>query len=151
MLKTAKRKAHNAFFSIDAGFALVLAVLAFASFSMLLSAASAFADSSATETSSSLVSLRFSSYILSQAAKNNKGIGTAEYTKAWEIDKTQLEQIDLQNALAIAGKEFASVSVKSKEKDIFFSSKGQKANQVYCTKRLALMSGEPVLLEVCMS
>ncbi len=116
--------ARQAFWSIDAAFALVLAVAMFALFSMLLYAAGITATQGAGTISGEFLSSRFSSYALSQ------------------IDS--LEQVDLQLVLEGTGREYASLRVGDE-----FAYAGKESGVVYCTQRLAVKEGKIVKLEAC--
>jgi hypothetical protein len=125
------RKRSSGFWSIDAAFALVIAVAMFAVFSAALQAAGFSALHNAEEASGSLLSARFSSYALQQLEKG--------------------EAPDLQLVLERTGRRFASVAVSGNEGGISFASAGESGNggATYCTQRLFFMSGKITRMEAC--
>ena len=141
----------RAFFSFDAAFAIVLCAVSFAGFSLLLSSASESASTSATSLSSSLLALRFSSFVLSGAQVQSPDGTLQPYSKSYELDMERLKGVDLQQARLGMGRDFASITVAGSGGTIFLASDGAPRNETYCTKRLALLDAEPVRLEVCIS
>ena len=119
----------RAFWSIDAAFALVLAVAMFAIFSSMLYAAGMMALKNADETSGALLSARFSYYALEQI---EKGGG-----------------IDLQSVLGQTGRKYASLRTISATGELSFAFAGETAGGIYCTQRLDVQEGRMVKLEAC--
>jgi len=142
--------AHNAFFSIDAAFALLIAIMAFISFSTLLSSAASSAKASADSSSSSLLALRLSSFIISESEEKG-GFGTASYRKAGEIDVERAEGIDLSEFLSQGKRDYAGFSISDSSGGIAGNSFGSPGNETYCAKRLVIVSGKIALLEACVS
>ena len=152
MSKRTQRIRYRGFFSFDASAAVLIAVFAYASLSLLLSSAAASASSASSDASSRLLSLRFSSFILDDAGAHAGGFGTGAYVRSGELDIQRLGGLDLQGILAATGRKFASVSVSSQDGRVFSSSAGEAGGgEVFCTSRLALLSGSMARLEVCIS
>lgn len=125
-----KIDAHmSAFWSVDAAFALVLAVAMFAMFSALLFSASASAMKGADETSGALLSARFSSYALARMEMGG--------------------EIDLQGVLAQTGRKYASLRVADGNGDLSFASAGERSGEMFCTARIAMIGGKMARLEAC--
>lgn len=112
------------FWPVDAAFALVLAVAMFAIFSAILYAAGSSAARGADDASGELLSARFSTYALQRLEAG--------------------EEIDLQALLAGVGRSYASLRAGDG-----FSEAGVKGGSVYCTARLALVSGNITKVEAC--
>ena len=125
------RNNRKAFWSIDAAFALVLAVAMFAMFSSVLYAASALSLHSAADESLSLLSVRFSSYALLQLEKG--------------------EAVDLKWMLLRTGREYASISMSDVDGSVLFASEGERGGKIFCTRRLAHISGKMVKVEACIA
>lgn len=115
---------ERAFWSIDAAFALVLAVAMFALFSALMNAAAASAARGAEQASGELLSARFSSYAVSLAESGGA--------------------VDLQSVLERTGRGYASI--RSGDALDFA---GEQGAEVYCTQRLVVRDGKITKLEVC--
>lgn len=148
---TKPKRYSAAFFSLDAAAWLSVAILVFASFALLLSSAGKSAGSQASETSSSLLALRFSSYLLDEAACAGSGIGRGAYCSANEIDLQRLSSIDMQDLLERTGRGFIGVYLEDSEGAIFLAEQGQAAEGVFCTSRLALVSGKMARMRACVS
>ena len=140
----------RAFFSFDAAFALLTAIFALFLFSLLASAASSSAHSQAAETSSSLLALRLSSLVMEEAAQSG-GEGRGSYRETGKLDDLRLREFDLQEILKRTGRAYASISVHGGEGELLSSSAGTAAAEKFCASRLALLDGEIVRLEVCVS
>jgi len=153
MCKKTRQPRYSGFFSLDAAIALLIAVFAYVSLSLILSSAAASSSSGAHSVSSRLLSLRLSSLIMDEAGAESGGFGEGGYAKIGELDAQRLSALDLGAILSSTGRNFASVSLFSSEGRIFFSQAGQLpvGAEVFCTKRLALLSGEMARLEVCVS
>ena len=151
MCKNFRQSRYKGYFSIDAGFALVIVVVAYSSFAHLVAASASIADSQSKEISSSLLALRFSSFVLEKASAGGGGLGTASYSSANELDMAKLEGFDLSGVLARVGKEYAKIAVKNAQGELFSAYAGTAGGEVFCTGRLALLSGEIVRLEACLS
>jgi len=119
-----KNSAMAAFWSIDAAFALVLAVAMFAMFSAMLYAAGASVARGAEDASGSLLSVRFSAYALQQLEAGGAP--------------------DLQWALGRTGREYASVRAGNE-----FAEIGARGADIYCTQRLMVREGKMVKVEAC--
>jgi len=115
---------RSGFWSIDAAFALVLAVAMFAIFLALLNAAAASAAQGAEQASGELLSARFSSYALSLAEAG--------------------EAVDLQGVLERTGRGYASIRSGGS-----FDYAGEPIGEVYCTERLVVRGGKIERLETC--
>ena len=115
---------RKGFWSIDAAFALVLAVAMFAIFSAILHAAGSSVARGAGEASGELLSARFSTYALQRLEAG--------------------EEIDLQALLVRVERNYASLRAGAG-----FSEAGVKNGSVYCTARLALISGNITKVEAC--
>ena len=124
MCKADKAGRARAFWSIDAAFALVLAVAMFAMFSAVLRSAGAMASGGAEETSGALLSARFSSYALSQMEGG--------------------KEIDLQAILGQTGRGYASLRTGDA-----FAYAGERNGSVYCTVRLYVREGRMMRMEAC--
>lgn len=140
----------RAFFSIDSAFALLIALFSVFSFSLLSQAAASSALSQSQQESSGLLALRFSSYALEQAARQGEGWGGGHMVEG-EIDWNRLSQLDLRAVLAITGRSFAGIYVRDGGGEAFRSESGHAEREKFCAKRLAAISGKPVLLEACIS
>lgn len=151
MCKNFRQSRYSGYFSIDAAFALVIAVAAYSSFAHLAAAAASIADSQSREISSSLLALRFSSFVLEEASSGAGGVGTGGYASTNELDMAKLEGFDLNGVLARAGKDYAKISLKNAQGELFSASAGAAEGEVFCAGRLALLSGEIVRLEACVS
>ena len=114
----------RAFWSIDAAFALVLAVAMFAMFSSLLYAAGVMVAKGADETSGALLSARFSSYALAQMEDGNN--------------------VDLNAVIEQTGRNYASLRIGDN-----FTQAGNESGAVYCTQRLYVNASGMVKLEAC--
>ena len=114
----------RAFWSIDAAFALVLAVAMFAMFSAVLRSAGMMASGGAEETSGALLSARFSSYALSQVEGG--------------------KEIDLQSILGQTGRGYASLRAGDG-----FAFAGEMNGSIYCTVRLYVKEGRMARMEAC--
>ncbi len=147
----AKRQRKQAFFSLDAGLATVAAIFAFSSFALLIASAASSAASQSSETSSSLLALRFSSYVLEKSASSSGEYPSGAYYRANELDPERLRALDLGEMLSKTGRRFASVSVKSQNGEIFSAHSGEHGAEAFCAGRLALLSGETVRMEACIS
>ena len=119
-----KMACMSAFWSIDAAFALVLAVAMFAMFSAVLYSAGTMASRGADEISGVLLSARFSSYALAQTESGKK--------------------IDLQSVLEQTGRKYASL-----RNGEGFAPVGEKGDAVYCTRRLYVNGSRMMKLEAC--
>ena len=144
------KRSLRAFFSIDAAFALLMVALAFIIFSLLASSAAAFASSSAAEVSKTNLALRLSSYIINDAAAQSGGIYPDNYVLPGELDTLKL-QMALDDLVSQGKVRFAKVTVKDGSGSVQPFSAGTQADEAYCVQRLALISGELALLEVCVS
>jgi len=146
-------KSKNGFFSIDAAFAIFIAVLMFTSFALLANSSAMFAASYAKEISGTNAALRLSSYVLNEAAAERGGPLSGPYVKVGELDPALLQSIDLDAIAIRSGLKHASVSVKDENKaDVvqpLVSGAGQPES--FCVQRLALLRNEPVLMEVCIA
>jgi len=152
MSKRTQRIRYRGFFSFDASAAILIAVFAYASLSLILSAVSSSASSASSDASLRLLSLRFSSFILDDAGAQGGGFGTGAYVRSGELDLQRLGGLDLRGILSATGRKFASVSVFSQDGQVFSSSAGEAdGGEVFCTSRLALLWGSMARLEVCMS
>ncbi|MCX8194719.1 MAG: hypothetical protein N3G22_01250 [Candidatus Micrarchaeota archaeon] len=141
----------KAFFSFDAAAASFSAIILFALFSILSFAASNSAKESSAMAEGELLALRFSSYVLEKGAKVGLPQEGAHYV-AGEIDLARLEEFDLQEIVKSSGIKYASVLVAGERKErLFFKEAGEAGKQVFCARRLALLSGEAVRLEACIS
>ncbi len=140
----------RAYFTIDAAFALLLAVFAYSSFAHLASSAGGRASAQSHEISSSLAALRFSSFVLEQAGAGG-GFGAGSYVSANEIDIGKLGTLDLGGLLARTGRDYAKISVRNGAGEVFLKETGEANEEVFCAKRLAILSGEIVKLEACLS
>jgi len=114
----------RAFWSIDAAFALVMAVAMFAIFSSMLHVAGMRALGGADDASGSLLSARFSSYALERMEGG--------------------KEVDLQSVIEQTGRKYASLQVGDE-----FAHAGEKNGTVYCTRRLHVRDGKLVKLEAC--
>jgi hypothetical protein len=148
---SAMRQRKQAFFSLDAGLATVVVIFSFSSFALLAASAASSAASQSSETSSSLLALRFSSYILEKAAVSSEEYSAGAYYEANELDKEKLRTLDLGEILLKTGKKYASVSVEGENGEIFSSQAGEQGNEKFCSSRLAILSGEIFRLEACIS
>lgn len=119
----------RAFWSIDAAFALVLAVAMLAMFSSMLYRAGTMAAAGADETSGALLSARFSSYALERMEKGGEA--------------------DLQAVLGQTGRRYASLRMAGSEGELSFAFAGEKEGEIYCTQRLGVRNGRIVRLEAC--
>jgi hypothetical protein len=119
-----RNNARMAFWSIDAAFALVLAVAMFAIFSALMNAAAASAARGAEQASGELLSARFSSYAASMAESG--------------------EEVDLYGVLGRTGRRYASIRSGNA-----FDYAGEAEGGVYCTQRLVVRDGKMERLEAC--
>ncbi len=151
MYKSRITSRSSAFFSFDAALALAVAVFSFALFSAMLAASAASASQGAHDTSGSLLSLRFSSYVLEQAAQVGFPAQAGSHYSASELDLARLGKIDLQQLLEDSGKEYASISLRGKGGQLFFAEAGESGQEKYCSSRLALLFGEIVKLEACIA
>ncbi|MCX6771401.1 MAG: hypothetical protein NTX79_05080 [Candidatus Micrarchaeota archaeon] len=129
MRKANRHQITRAFWSIDAAFALVLAVAMFAMFSAMLYAEGMVASRDADETSGVLLSARFSSYALVQAEGG--------------------KEVDLQAVLERTGRKYASLRLSGSDGESSFAYAGEKAGAIYCTQRLYARGGNMVKLEAC--
>ena len=153
MRKKIRQARYKGFFSIDAAIALLIAAFAYVSLLLILSSAAASSSSGANAVSSRLLSLRLSSLIMDEDGAQTGGFGEGEYVKTGELDAGRLSALDLGALLSSTGRNFTSVSLFSSGEKVFFSQAGQlpaKA-EVFCTKRLAIVSGKMARLEVCVS
>jgi len=114
----------RAFWSIDAAFALVLAVAMFAIFSAMLHSAGMMALRGAEDASGALLSARFSSYALEKMEKGG--------------------QVDLESVLEETGRNYASLRAGDS-----FAYAGEAGGAVYCTQRLHVREGKMVKMEAC--
>jgi len=112
------------FWSVDAAFALVLAVAMFAIFSAMLHSAGMTAVRGAGDASGALLSARFSSYALERMEKG--------------------EQIDLESVLERTGRKYASLRAGDS-----FAYAGETGGSVYCTRRLDVQGGKIMKMEAC--
>ena len=124
MCKANDLERTRAFWSIDAAFALVLAVAMFAIFSAMLYSAGMTAQRGADETSGALLSARFSSYALEKMEMGG--------------------DVDLASVLGRTGGEYASLRVGNE-----FAYAGETGGAVYCTQRLDVREGRMVKMEAC--
>ena len=150
-----KSRRSRGFFSIDASFAILIIVLSFSMFSLLSSSAASFAAEGAKDVSKTNTALRLSSYILDDAAAGSGGIYPNNYATPGELSEDKLQPFILQpvlsNFVSQGGLQSAEVSVKGSAIPIAVSSAGTQAGEKYCVQRMALLEGEIVLLEVCIS
>ena len=150
-----KSRSSKAFFSIDASFAIVIIALSFSMFLLLSGSAASFAASGAKDVSKTNMALRLSSYLLNDAAAESGGIYPDNYVMPGELDEAKLQPAILQPLLSdfvMQGKlQYAKVSLKGSAIPIPDSNAGQQTGDAYCVRRLALLSKEPALLEVCVS
>ncbi len=117
MCRKNKERRARAFWSIDAAFALVLAVAMFAMFSSVLYSAGISAAKNADETSGSLLSARFSSYALAQMEGG--------------------KEVDLAGVLERMGKGYASIRAADADGELSFAfSGGKKRRGVLYTQGL---------------
>ena len=146
-------RSSSGFFSIDAAFAIFIAVLLFTSFALLAASSSMFAASYAKEISGTNAALRLSSYMLNEAAAERGGAMDDPYVKVGELDMALLQSIDLDAITARSGMEYASVSVKDENKADVAQPlvSGNPQPESFCVQRLALLRNEPVLMEVCVA
>lgn len=151
MCKNFRQSRHKGYFSIDAAFALVIVIFAFSSFARLASEAASAADSQSREISSSLLALRFSSFVLEEASVGDGEFGAGAYSSANELGMDKLQNFDLDGVLARAGKKYAKISVKDPQGELFSASSGAAGDEVFCAGRLAILSGEIVRLEACLA
>ncbi len=151
MCKNFWQSRYKGYFSIDAGFALVIVIFAYSSFAHLALASASIADSQSREISSSLIALRFSSFVLEEASTGAWGLGTASYSSANELDAAKLQSLDLNSVLARAEKRYAKISLKNGQGELFSASAGTADGEVFCAGRLAILSGEIVRLEACLA
>jgi len=149
--RSCRQKASQAYFSIDSALAITIALFSFASFALILSSAAANASSGASQASSSLLALRFSSFVLEKSALSG-GAGPGAYRSENEIDVSRLGAIDLNDALLRTGRKFARISLKSRNGELFSAEQGERGGrEVFCARRLAVSSGQICLLEACLS
>jgi len=141
----------SGFFSIDASLALFIAALSFALFSALAAAAAASASSSARGEAGALLALRFSSYVLEQSAPAGFPSQPGAHYSANELDLGRLGAIDIGKLQAESGKGYASIRVEGSSGQLFFAESGRQGAERFCAARLALLSGEIVRLEACIS
>jgi hypothetical protein len=148
-----RNRSSRAFFSIDASFAFLTAVFMFVVFSTVIFCAALSAKSQASEISSENRALRFSSYALEQTAVSGGSPSGGGYLSVNEIDGQKFVSLDLGAAIGAMNASFASVRlVDSSGAEISSQSLGNASPKgVYCVKRLAIMGGEYVGLEACMS
>lgn len=152
MLSGPNRRRHSkAFFSLDASFAIFIAVLLFTSFAMLANSSAMLAKSYAKEISGTNAALRLSSYVLNEAAAQRGGPASDPYVKPGEIDTDRLGSIDLDAITARSGIPFASISVTGAAMEEASVSAGSRQPENFCVQRLALLDGGPALLKVCIA
>ena len=120
---------RRAFWSIDAAFAIVLTVAMFAMLSALLYSAGISAGKGADETSGTLLSARFSSYALSRMEAEN--------------------DIGLKSILGRTGRNYTSLRTANADGETSFDSAGEKPDEIYCTRRIAIRDGKMMRLEAC--
>lgn len=154
-------KRSKAFFSIDAGFAIILAVLMFASFSLLHRSAYLFASSYAKDVSGTNLALRLSSHIMNEAGAKHGDPLLGSYSKPGELDALRMQPPFLEpilHGMVQGGKfRYARVAVSGSAIPMPASEAGAQGAENYCVKRLALMEVPPlmeneiVLMEVCVS
>lgn len=124
MCKVNSEGRMRAFWSIDAAFALVLAVAMFAIFSAMLYSAGMMALGGADDASGALLSARFSSYALEKMERS--------------------EQIDLASVLERTGRNYTSLRAGDE-----FTPVGNESGAVYCTQRLYVDGSKMIKLEAC--
>ena len=129
MRKASNHRCTHAFWSIDAAFAFVLSVAMFAMFSSMLYSAGTRAATGADETSGILLSARFSSYALAQMESG--------------------KEVDLPSILEQTGRKYASLRMADSAEELSFAFAGEKADDVYCTRRLDVRGNRMVRLEAC--
>lgn len=151
MFRIAVSQSSSAFFSLDALLSISIAIFMFYSFAALLSSASSLAEAQSHQASDEALAVSFNSYLLEKAAEQSGSLVPSPHLKANEIDLERLGGINLGEALAISGKNFASVRVKNSGGELFSSFAGEKTGQVFCARRLALVSGKPAIMEACLS
>lgn len=145
MCRETQQSRCKGYFSVDAALALVIVVFSYASFAFLASHAGASADEESRQISNSLLSLRFSSFLLEEAIVE----GAPGHSSINELDLSRFEELDLKEMLSGMGKNYAKVSVSRKEGEVFSKWEGEAGEEVFCSNRLALLSGEIVRLEAC--
>jgi len=148
--------ARSAFFSFDAAFAILLAVIAFTSFGLLQRSAVSFAADAAQQTVMVNRALRLSSYIVNEAGVPSGGAQPDTYVESGQLDVSAISRIDLQTMAQRFGVDSASITVRD-ESSTLFSSPPLISQQPYCVQRLALASKDPivppetVVVEVCVT
>jgi len=115
---------ERGFWSVDAAFALVLAVAMFAIFSAMLHSAGMTAVRGADDASGALLSARFSSYALEMMERG--------------------EQVELASVLERTGKNYTSLRLGDA-----FDDAGEASGAVYCTGRLYVNGSTMVKMEAC--
>ncbi len=151
MCRNFRQSRYDGYFSIDAAFALVIVIFAYSSFAHLAFKAASVADSQSREISSSLLALRFSSFVLEEASVGGGVFGAEAHSSANELDIGKLQNFDLGKVLARTGKKYAKILVKNSQGELFSASSGAVGEEVFCAGRLALLSGEIVRLEACLA
>ena len=141
----------RAFFSFDAALAAFFAALLFSLFSTLLAGFVKMAFEEAKGIEGELLSLRFSSYVI----ESGEGIGAQSHgahRAIGELDLDRLEGLDLELLARQMGKDYAAFWIFDENEGLLLASSWGKPNgEVFCARRIVLVSGEICRLEACIS
>ncbi|MEM4554367.1 MAG: hypothetical protein QXT25_00760 [Candidatus Anstonellaceae archaeon] len=127
-----KSNSRKAFFSLDASIAFISTLFTFAAFLQLIYYASESFSSYSKSVSYTLLSLRISSAILDQLYEGNASINLEPLRESFKLSSVKA---------SLVFEDEASIDWNL----------GAESTQVYCTKRLAFLSGKIALLRVCIS
>ena len=149
-LKTSR--CSRAFFSIDASFAFITAVSLFAMLLSVLFCAAITAKSQSSDIASENLALRFSSFALDSISVSGGNPSLDGYVSVNEIDGAKFISFNGNGAMQRVGASYASLRLTGKGGQAGFQEFGAKNNSaLYCAKRLAVMGGEIVRLDACIS
>ncbi|MCX8174595.1 MAG: hypothetical protein N3E51_00105 [Candidatus Micrarchaeota archaeon] len=144
-------QSKRAFFSADAAFALLCAVIAYSLFALLLSASADSASRAAQDCSKSSLAIRLSSHLLEERWAVLGGQWGGSFVSRGELDLNRISSQDLESLRTRLGLKFASARITGAQGEIFSAESGQKGAQVFCASRIGIAFQKPVLVEVCVS
>lgn len=144
-------RCSGAFFSIDATFAILIAISTFAMLSAIVFTAGILAKSQAGEIRAENMALRFSSFVLEMASEG--GTQNRSFASANEMNMGKFDSFFQDNGIGVPGASFARIRlVGSGGKTIAEESAGTAPpGNLHCVPRLALLEGKIVELEACIS
>ncbi len=141
----------QAFFSIDATFALLTAISMFIMLSAIVFAAGLSAKSQAGEARAENLALRFSSFVLEKTSEG--GTIGKDFTSINEISRGRFDSFFSENDISGTGASFARIRLVDAGGGLISEKiNGAGAPAIlHCVPRLALLDGEMVRLEACIS